>query len=52
MLPVEAKQELMLKLIEATAGEYGVEELIELYFFMTTPDEDEKPTLTVLEKKQ
>ena len=51
MTPVEAKKELMLKLIEATAGQYGVEELIELYFFMTTPDEEDKPSLTVLSTK-
>lgn len=48
----EARQTLMLELIRATAGNYSVEELLELYYFMITPEEAERPTLTVLEKKQ
>ena len=44
----EARQTLMLELVRATAGNYSIEELLELYYFMIEPEEDTKPTLTVL----
>jgi hypothetical protein len=48
MTLTEAKQTLMLELVRATAGNYSIEELLELYYFMTEPEEETKPTLTVL----
>jgi len=48
----EAKQTLMLELVRATQGNYSVEELLELYYFMIEPEEDNKPTLTVLNRTQ
>ena len=44
----EAKQTLMLELVRATQGNYSVEELLELYYFIIEPEEDVKPKLTVL----
>ena len=44
----EAKQTLMLELVRATAGNYSIEELLELYYFIIEPEEETKPTLTVL----
>jgi len=52
MTLTEAKQVLMLELVRATAGNYSIEELLELYYFMTEPEEEIKPTLTVLSKKE
>jgi hypothetical protein len=52
MTLTEAKQVLMLELVRATAGNYSIEELLELYYFMTEPEEETKPTLTVLSKKE
>jgi hypothetical protein len=52
MTLTEAKQTLMLELVRATAGNYSIEELLELYYFMTEPEEETKPTLTVLSKKE
>ena len=48
MTLIEAKQVLMLELVRVTAGNYSVEELLELYYFMIEPEEETKPTLTVL----
>lgn len=48
MTLTEAKQTLMLELVRATAGNYSIEELLELYYFMIESEEDTKPTLTVL----
>jgi hypothetical protein len=50
MTVTEAKQTLMLELVRATAGNYSIEELLELYYFMIEPEEDIKPTLTVLKR--
>jgi hypothetical protein len=47
----EAKQTLMLELVRATQGNYSVEELLELYYFMIEPEEDTKPNLTVLNNR-
>jgi len=47
----EAKQTLMLELVRATAGNYSIEELLELYYFIIEPEEDVKPTLTVLTRE-
>ena len=47
----EAKQTLMLELVRATQGNYSVEELLELYYFIIEPEEDVKPTLTVLNNR-
>ena len=47
----EAKQTLMLELVRATAGNYSIEELLELYYFIIEPEEDVKPTLTVLNNR-
>jgi len=47
----EAKQTLMLELVRATAGNYSIEELLELYYFIIEPEEDVKPNLTVLNNR-
>ena len=47
MTVAEAKQVLVLEIVRATAGNYTVEEVLELYYFMIEPEEDIKPTLTV-----
>ena len=47
----EAKQTLMLELVRATQGNYSVEELLELYYFIIEPEEDVKPYLTVLNNR-
>jgi len=47
----EAKQTLILELVRATAGNYNIEELLELYYFIIEPEEDVKPNLTVLNNR-
>ena len=47
----EAKQTLMLELVRATQGNYSIEELLELYYFIIEPEEDVRPNLTVLTRE-
>ncbi len=47
----EAKQTLMLELVRATQGNYSIEELLELYYFIIEPEYDGKPNLTVLNNR-
>ena len=48
MTVTEAKQTLMLELVRATAGNYNVEELLELYYFMIEPEEERTAILSVI----
>lgn len=52
MTTAEAKQTLMLELVRATGGNYSVEELIELFYFIIEPEEEAAATLTLIRKDQ
>jgi|TARA_R100001369_G_scaffold92011_1_gene135099 hypothetical protein len=42
---------LMIELTKATQGNFSVEELIELFYFITLPEEKDEPTLTLLKRE-
>jgi hypothetical protein len=48
MTVTEAKQLLVLEIVRATAGNYTVEEVLELYYFMIEPEEERTAILSVI----
>mgnify|MGYP003638185726 CR=1 FL=1 len=42
---------LMIELTKATQGNFSVEELIELYYFITLPEESSEATITLIKKE-
>jgi|TARA_R110002126_G_scaffold193469_1_gene341793 hypothetical protein len=43
---------LMIELARATRGNFSVEELIELYYFITLPEESSEATLTLIKREE
>ena len=42
---------LMIELTKATQGNFSVEELIELYYFITLPEESNEATVTLIKRE-